>query len=192
MQEWRSCLLCLHSSGDPTQPVAESKDTAATGRRSNGHCCTVYSVGQSIDDTDNRNCVVDVRTAAVKNEIPTDLVYLHTRHERRKLSSPVSIQTQSLACVRCVRCVNENRKKRIFTQQTQAPPNRNDRSKQWQPTMIGCLPTQALAFLAVFVYATHAAYTTHTRKRLRLNGRLQLLLRVSNVSQRSSYFDHKQ
>jgi len=24
-------------------------------------------------------------------------------------------------------------------------------------TMIGCLPTQALAFLAVFVYATHAA-----------------------------------
>jgi len=23
--------------------------------------------------------------------------------------------------------------------------------------MIGCLPTQALAFLAVFVYATHAA-----------------------------------
>jgi len=23
-------------------------------------------------------------------------------------------------------------------------------------TMIGCLPTQALAFLAVFVYATHA------------------------------------
>jgi len=31
-------------------------------------------------------------------------------------------------------------------------------------TMIGCLPTQAIAFLAVFVYATHA------RKRLRLNG----------------------
>ena len=24
-------------------------------------------------------------------------------------------------------------------------------------TMIGCLPTQALAFLAVFVYATHTA-----------------------------------
>ena len=25
-------------------------------------------------------------------------------------------------------------------------------------TMIGCLPTQALAFLAVFVYATHATF----------------------------------
>jgi len=42
--------------------------------------------------------------------------------------------------LRCVRCVNENRKKRnfhakneIFTQQTQAPANRNVRSKQWQP-----------------------------------------------------------
>jgi len=43
----------------------------------------------------------------------------------------------------------------IFTKQTQAPANRNARSKQWQP-MIGCLPTQSLAFLAVFVYATHA------------------------------------
>ena len=102
--------------------------------------------------------------------------------------------------LRCVRCVNENRKKRkrlrwqaanhgfhcfthnfihqmngrykiehnrslstehsywlaleIFTQQTQAPANGNARSKQWQPWF--CLPTQALAFLAVFVYATHA------------------------------------
>jgi len=27
-------------------------------------------------------------------------------------------------------------------------------------TMIGCLPTQALAFLAVFVYATHATHAT--------------------------------
>ena len=59
--------------------------------------------------------------------------------------------------MRCVRCVNENRKKRkrlrllheIFTQQTQAPANRNAQSKQWQPT-------QALTFLAVFVYVTHA------------------------------------
>jgi len=43
-----------------------------------------------------------------------------------------------------------------FTQQKQAPTNRNARSKQWQ-TMIGsCLRIQALAFLAVFVYATHA------------------------------------
>jgi len=37
-------------------------------------------------------------------------------------------------------------------------------------TMIGCLPTQALAFFAVFVYATHAQ-----RKRLRLNGNRALL-----------------
>jgi len=43
-----------------------------------------------------------------------------------------------------------------FTQQTQAPANRNARSKQTVATMIGCLPTQVLAFLAVFVYATHA------------------------------------
>jgi len=34
----------------------------------------------------------------------------------------------------------------IFTQQT----------LEAVATMIGCLPTQALAFLAVFVYATHA------------------------------------
>jgi len=26
--------------------------------------------------------------------------------------------------------------------------------------MIGCLPTQALAFLAVFIYATHATHAT--------------------------------
>ena len=66
----------------------------------------------------------------------------HHSYATRKwsTSSPVSIQTQSL----------EN-----FTQQTQAPANRNVRSKQWQ-TVIGCLPTQALAFLAFFVYATHA------------------------------------
>ena len=43
--------------------------------------------------------------------------------------------------LRCVRCVNENRK---------------NRSVEAVATMIGCLPTQALAFLAVFVYATHA------------------------------------
>ena len=58
--------------------------------------------------------------------------------------SPVSIQTQLLA----LRALN-------FTQQTQAPANRNARSKT-VATMIGCLSTQALAFLAVFVYATHA------------------------------------
>ena len=43
----------------------------------------------------------------------------------------------------------------FFTQQTQAAANRNARSKA-VATMIGCLPTQALAFLAVFVYATQA------------------------------------
>jgi len=37
--------------------------------------------------------------------------------------------------------------------------SRNKRKRQpllGRATMIGCLPTQALAFLAVFVYATHA------------------------------------
>ena len=34
-------------------------------------------------------------------------------------------------------------------------------------TMIGCLPTQALAFLVVFVYATHA---THATQAIALNG----------------------
>ena len=61
-------------------------------------------------------------------------------HDDTTISSPVSIQTQSLA----LRALHN------FTQQTQAPANRNARSKQWQlATMIGCLPTQALAFLAV-------------------------------------------
>ena len=40
-----------------------------------------------------------------------------------------------------------------ITQQTQAPANRNARSKHAVATMIGCLPTQALA---VFIYATQA------------------------------------
>ena len=42
----------------------------------------------------------------------------------------------AIACVAYVRCVNENRK--IFTQQTQAPANRNARSKQWQPWLAAC------------------------------------------------------
>jgi len=46
----------------------------------------------------------------------------------------------------------------IFTKQTQVPANKNARSKQ-------------LAFLAVFVYATHATQS----KRLRLNGNRALL-----------------
>ena len=55
---------------------------------------------------------------------------------------------------------------RFFTQQTQAPANRNGRSKQ--PIMVA---KQALAF---FVYATHASHTTRKRLRcvrcVRLNG----------------------
>ena len=66
-----------------------------------------------------------------------------------------AIQTQSLA----LRKRKPQETQLICTQQTQAPANRNARSKQWQPCMIGCLPTQALAFLAVFVYATHAMQT---------------------------------
>ena len=72
--------------------------------------------------------------------------------------------------LRCVRCVNENRKKRnfhakneIFTQQTQAPANRNVRSKQWQPWLAAC-QRKRLRFLRF-------SFTQRTqRKRLRLNG----------------------
>ena len=60
--------------------------------------------------------------------------------QQEEVLSPVSIQTQSL--------VLRNRK----PQETR---------QSWLPLLrpsipIGCLPTQALAFLAVFVYATHA------------------------------------
>jgi len=77
-----------------------------------------------------------------------------------------------LRCVRCVRCLNENRKKRKRLRCRAANHGCHcfDRAFLWlalafvasrnkrkrQPTMIGCLPTQALAFLGVFVYATHA------------------------------------
>jgi len=48
--------------------------------------------------------------------------------------SPVSIQTQSLALrALCKRKPQETQASKIFTQQTQAPANRNARSKQWQP-----------------------------------------------------------
>ena len=67
-----------------------------------------------------------------------------------------------VACVACVRmetgldasghCV------RFFTQRTQAPANRNARSKQ--PIMIATLLEQSLALLAFFVYATHASHAT--------------------------------
>ena len=60
----------------------------------------------------------------------------------------------------CVRC---------FTQRTQAPANRNGRSKQ----LIIEAANQALAFLAVFVYATRATQAIALRacvRALRLNG----------------------
>jgi len=44
-----------------------------------------------------------------------------------------------------------------FTQQTQASANS---SVEAVAPMIGGLPTQALAFLAVFVYSTHATHAT--------------------------------
>ena len=44
-----------------------------------------------------------------------------------------------------------------FTPRTQAPANRNGRSKQ--PIMVAI--AQALALLALFVYATHASHVTH-------------------------------
>ena len=60
--------------------------------------------------------------------------------------------------------------------------------------MIGCLPTQALAFLAVFVYATHATQAiafewkpgfTHSAVRLPVRLRsptvLRLLKRLTDV-----------
>jgi len=71
-----------------------------------------------------------------------------------------------------MRCVNENRKKRnrLLWQAANHGCHCFDRafllagacvccvkfSVEAVATMIGCLPTQALAFLAVFVYATHA------------------------------------
>ena len=68
--------------------------------------------------------------------------------------NPVSIQTQSLA----LRLLREN-----FTQQTQAPANRNARSKQWQPWLAAC-QRKRLRFLRF-------SFTQHTqRNRLRLNG----------------------
>jgi len=53
-----------------------------------------------------------------------------------------------LRCVRCVHCVNENRNKR-----KRQPIGMFGRSSGNHES---CLPTQALAFLVVFVYATHA------------------------------------
>ena len=70
------------------------------------------------------------------------------------IGSLVSIQTQSLA----LRVLRE-----IFTQQTQAPANRNARSKQRQPWLAAC-QRKRLRFLRF-------SFTQRTqRKRLRLNG----------------------
>jgi len=94
------------------------------------------------------------------------------RNWQQATSSPVSIQTQSLALSAlrklkpqetqalalassqwwlpllrpsipifwCLRLLRENSRllREIFTQQTQAPANRNARSKQWQPSLAAC------------------------------------------------------
>ena len=49
-----------------------------------------------------------------------------------------------------LRCVNENRNFHATN------ASASQCSVEAVATMIGCLPTQVLAFLAVFVYATHA------------------------------------
>ena len=77
------------------------------------------------------------------------------------LLSPVSIQTQSLALASSQSWLPLLRPSiPIGWRLRKTPANRNARSKQWQPWLAACqrkrLPTQALAFLAVFVYATHA------------------------------------
>ena len=66
--------------------------------------------------------------------------------------SPVSIQTQ-FACVACVPSIPIGWRLRMLRQPRSC-------SVEAVATMIGCLPTQALAFLAVFVYATHATHAT--------------------------------
>jgi len=50
-------------------------------------------------------------------------------------------------------------------------------------TMIGCLPTQALAFLAVFVYATHAtqAIAFEWKPGFTRTGRFRNLLRATKA-----------
>jgi len=76
------------------------------------------------------------------------------RNKRKKI-------TQVKHCVRC------------FTQRTQAPANSNGRSKQ--PIIEAA--NQALAFLAVFVYATHVkqAIALRALRALRLNGNRALV-----------------
>jgi len=86
---------------------------------------------------------------------------LHSTYTGQRLhSSPVSIQTQSLA-LRTLRLLRE-----IFTQQTQAPANSNSRSLQWQPWLAVC-QRKRLRFLW-FSFTQRTQRTQ--RKRLRLNG----------------------
>jgi len=104
--------------------------------------------------------------------------------------------SNAIACVVCVACVvNENRKKRkrlrwqaanhgrhcfdwafllagacVFTQQTQAPANRNAQSKQWRPWLAACQRNRLRFLRFLFTQRTQ-------RKRLRLNGNRVLGLR---------------
>jgi len=58
-----------------------------------------------------------------------------------------------------VRCVNENRKTQalaLASSQSWLPLLRPGIPIGWRLRLLRELPTQALAFLAVFVYATHA------------------------------------
>ena len=66
-----------------------------------------------------------------------------------------------------------------FTQQTQAPANRNARSKQWQPWLAAC-QRKRLRYLR-FSFTQRTQRTQ--RKRLRLNGTgLNVVERRSSVS----------
>ena len=72
----------------------------------------------------------------------------------RWLDVKPGLHSNAIACVANLRALRKRK-----PQETQALA---------LATMIGCLPTQALAFLAGFVYATRTQRTQ--RKRLRLNG----------------------
>ena len=73
---------------------------------------------------------------------------------------PVSIQTQSLALGALRKQRLQETQALAFTQQTQAPANRNARSKQWQPWLAAC-QCKRLRFLQ---------FSFTQRKLLRLNG----------------------
>ena len=89
-QEWRSWLLCPHSSEDPMQPAIESMDMLAVGQWSIAWYCIVSSLAQPIDDIGTHNYFGYVRTVALKNETPSDLVYLHTQVEVSTLGMRVN------------------------------------------------------------------------------------------------------